>query len=130
MSHCFYHSVSSSRKFGGRWEDYIKIHSWFDHTKAHLGDNRHRMVFHNSFGIFVCEQVFGEILTRESDGQVVPIRLIGEQHVLEDLGKIPSLEECLRNLPKESWMSRAARKLSTELKLTAGETEHATISQE
>lgn len=52
---------------------------------------------------------------RKSDGREVPIRLVGEQHVEEDLGgKIPTLSDWLDPLPKESWMYRGARPLSRE----------------
>lgn len=115
MSHCYYHALSSARKFGGEWRDYIEFHQFFDSTKAHITDNKHRMVLHNGFGIFMAERVFGPVIVRRSDGQTVPTRLLGEQHVLEDLGRIPTLEECLRKLPLEQWMMRAARKLSKEL---------------
>ncbi len=115
MSHCFYHAVSSAKKFGGEWRDYIVLHQFFDSTKAHITDNRHRMVLHNGFGIFLAERVFGPVIVRKSDGKPVPTRLIGEQHVLEDLGRVPTLQQCLELLPLEQWMMRAARKLSAEL---------------
>jgi hypothetical protein len=115
MSHCFYHAVSSAKKFGGEWQDYIELHQFFDSTKAHITDNKHRMVLHNGFGIFLAERVFGPVIVRKSDGKTVPTRLIGEQHVLEDLGRVPTLAQCLESLPLEQWMMRAARKLSTEL---------------
>lgn len=115
MSHCYFHSLSSVKKFGGVWSDYIELHSFFDSTKAHITDNKHRMVLHNGFGIFLAERVFGPVIVRRSDGKPVPTRLLGEQHVLEDLGRIPTLNECLQKLPVEQWMMRAARKLSAEL---------------
>jgi hypothetical protein len=64
---------------------------------------RHRALLHNAFGIFLLEQQFGVYLTN-SDGKMVSVRDIGEQHVLEDMGCIPTLEECFRNLPMENWM--------------------------
>jgi hypothetical protein len=115
MSHCYYHALSSAKKFGGHWQDYIELHSFFDSTKSHITDNKHRMVLHNGFGIFLAERVFGPVIVRRSDGKTVPTRLIGEQHVLEDLGRVPTLAQCLESLPLEQWMMRAARKLSTEL---------------
>jgi hypothetical protein len=44
----------------------------------------------------------------------VPTRLVAEQHVLEDLGRVPSLSEWLENLRPRPWMDRP-RKLSREL---------------
>ena len=42
MAHPLKHAQSSARKFGGRAEDYLPIHNWFDESKAFLGDFRHR----------------------------------------------------------------------------------------
>lgn len=115
MSHPYYHSKSSAKKFGGVASDYQHIHDWFDQTKSHLPDARHRAILHSSFGIFMCEQVFGTVLTRKSDGRTVPIRAIGEQHVLEDMGRIPTPQDWLKNMPLEAWMVKGARRLSDEL---------------
>ncbi len=91
------HARNSARKHGGRAEDYIEIHEWFDQTKAHVADMRHRAVLHNSMGIYICAQVFGATRTN-SDGKVFDVRDIGEDHVIEDLGRIPSLHECLAGM--------------------------------
>lgn len=90
------HSKISAKKFGGKPEEYQAIHDWFDQTKAHVPDARHRLVLHNSFGIFLCEQQFGTFITLEG-GKQVSVRDIGEQHVIDDLGHIPSLVEVLDN---------------------------------
>ena len=59
MSNPLVHAERSARKWGGKAEDYLAIHRWFDATASHLTDNRHRMVLHNGFGIALAEQVFG-----------------------------------------------------------------------
>ena len=115
MSHPFYHAKSSARKFGGQPEDYIALHEWFDQTKAHLPDARHRSVLHSSFGIYLAQQVFGEVILRKSDGKPVPTRMLGEQHILEDMGMIPTLQDWLKELPLRSWMVKGAKALSKEL---------------
>ena len=51
-------------------------------------------------------RVFGETIIL-STGRVVPTRLIGEQHVIEDLGFIPSLADWLRCIHPKPWMGRA-----------------------
>jgi hypothetical protein len=112
MSHPYYHAKSSSKSFGGIPEDYLAIHKWFDQTKAFIPDVRHRAILHSSFGIFLCEQVFGTTLTRNSDGVQFPIRIIAERHVIEDMKFIPTPEYWFKNLPLESWMSRGAQTLS------------------
>lgn len=114
MAHAFYHAKSSARRFGGVLEDYLEIHRWLDSTKAHLADARHRLVLHNTWGIFLAEQLFGVTITRASDGKEVPTRTILEQHVLEDLGRIPTLEQCLAQVKLEPWMYRNAEALSQQ----------------
>lgn len=91
------HAKISAKKHGGQWEDYIDIHEFFDQTKAHIPDMRHRAILHNSLGIYIARQVFGEVRTN-SAGREYSVRDIGEDHVLEDLGTIPSLAsiiECI-----------------------------------
>jgi hypothetical protein len=117
MSHPFHHSLSSSRKFGGVWQDYIKIHDFFDETKSAFPDMRHRALRHHSEGIFWCEQQFGTVITN-SDGKEVPVRFIGEQHVMEDLGWIPTIGDYLKEMNQAGWMYKPGegRKLLKEIK--------------
>jgi hypothetical protein len=114
MAHPWHHAISSVKRFGGAPEDYLRIHDWFDQTKAHMPDVRHRAILHSSFGIFLCEQVFGATITNSS-GRDVPVRLIGEQHVMEDMGgKIPTVQDWLEGLPIRPWMAMGARALDVE----------------
>ena len=62
----------------------------------------HRCVFHSAFGIYLIE--FGRTLIN-SDGKEVFVRDVAEQHVLEDLGFIPSLSDWLREMPSQPWMA-------------------------
>ncbi|MDV6374209.1 DUF6915 family protein [Deinococcus arenicola] len=112
MAHAWHHARSSARRFGGVPDDYLAVHGWFDQSKGHWADARHRAVLHSSFGIFLCEQFFGPTIRRASDGQHVPTRLIGEQHVLEDLGRIPTVQDWLGDLPLQGWMLHNATPLS------------------
>ena len=54
----------------------------------------------------MLERFFGPTITI-STGRVVPVRLIGEQHVREDLGLIPSFADWVRCIRPEPWMGRA-----------------------
>jgi hypothetical protein len=47
---------------------------------------------HHAEGIFMTEALFGTTTTL-STGRVIPTRWIGEQHVREDLGFIPSFAD-------------------------------------
>ncbi len=114
MAHAFYHAKSSAKNFGGIWEDYIELHNFMDHTKAHIADSRHRLLLHNSWGIFLVERIFGGIWTCKSNGRHIPTRAILEKHVLEDLHCIPTLEQCFVNVPIEAWQFKKALPLSRE----------------
>lgn len=104
MSHPLHHAQSSARKYGGKAEDYVAIHSWFDESKSAMGNFRHRALRHHAFGIFECEKIFG-ISIVNSAGKTVPVRFIAEQHVKEDCGGIiPSVQDWLRKIPAHSWM--------------------------
>jgi len=83
--------------------DYIAIHNWFDASKAHLADFRHRALRHQAEGVFLYEQVFG-ITIANSDGKQVPVRYIGEQHVKKDLGRIPTAHDWLSQIRPQRWM--------------------------
>lgn len=106
MTHPWYHAVRSAELFGGVAEDYIEIHNWFDESKAFLPDFRHRALRHHAEGIFLCERIFG-VTIENSLGQVIPIRTIGEQHIQEDLGWIPTVKDWLRHIKIEPWMGKS-----------------------
>lgn len=107
MTSTVYHAESSARVFKGVAGDYIAIHDWFDASKEMFADFRHRALRHHSQGIFEAERVFGHSITN-SDGKIIPVRYIGEQHVLEDCGgKIPTVEDWLSCIQAQPWMARA-----------------------
>ena len=114
MSNPLVHAERSVRKWGGCVKDYLPVHQFFDSTKAHLADNRHRLILHNSFGISLAEQIFGLAITN-SDERRVFVREIGQQHILEDLGAIPTLGECLKETPIRPWMAGAHKLLTASL---------------
>lgn len=103
MAHPIQHAQNSARKFGGTAEDYLPIHNWFDESKAFLADFRHRALRHHAEGIFLAERVFG-VTVLNSEGKEVPVRYIGEQHVKEDLGRIPTAEDWLSQIQPQRWM--------------------------
>lgn len=106
MTHTVFHAKSSVKRWGGKPEDYLPIHDWFDATKEMMADFRHRALRHHSQGIFEAERVFGHTITN-SDGKVIPVRYIGEQHVMEDCGgRIPTVADWFSNMTIKSWMSR------------------------
>lgn len=113
MSHPYHHAVSSTKRWGGTTEDYQAIHDWFDATKEHYADGRHRALRHHAEGIFECERVFGVTLTN-SDGRAIPVRWVGEQHVKEDLGRIPSVKDWLKHITPQPWMYNTNPKVGVD----------------
>jgi hypothetical protein len=107
MAHPYFHAVSSSRKFGGSFKDYLALHTWFDATKAHIADPAHRSLRHNLESIELTTRIFGDTITT-SDGSTVPVTEVGQQHVHEDCGFIPTSEEWAGALAVQSWMTRGA----------------------
>lgn len=105
MSHPLHHSISSVKQHGGKIEDYLPIHNWFDETKAHYPDMRHRALRHHTEGIFWAEKEFGVYIVN-SDNKMIPVRVIAEQHVKEDLGFVPTIKEYLDTMTPKSWMYR------------------------
>lgn len=145
MAHPYHHAVSSARKWGGSADSYVAIHQFFDQTKAAHGDFRHRAILHNTFGVYLAEQVFGttidvtvavtcsacgERLKVKDDGTVpskvrhiiscgdpefvpevkrIPTRWVGEQHVIEDMGRLVALNEWIECIKPEPWMNKPVK---------------------
>lgn len=85
------HSLLSRKKFNGAAEDYLHIHKFIDISKLFYFDIKHRILLHNTYGIDICIQKFGETLTN-SEGQTILIRDIAAEHCKEDLmGIVPTL---------------------------------------
>lgn len=109
MTHPHYHALTSVKLWGGKVEDYLPVHDWLDATKETFADFRHRALRHHSQGCFEAERLFGHTITN-SDGRIVAVRYIAEQHIQEDCGgRIPTVADWLREITPKSWMSRGYR---------------------
>lgn len=97
------HARLSVRKWGGTDDDYLDIHNFIDSSKSHIADMRHRALLHNSFGCYIVEQMFGTYRTN-SDGRQYSVRDIAEEHIVQDLGRIPSISEFFDKVELEDWM--------------------------
>lgn len=92
MAHPYFHALSSVRQWGGVISDYIDKHQWFDYTKSHVADARHRLILHHADAVGLFCAIHGEYF-ENSDGQQVSNRLLGQQHVIEDFGKLMQLKD-------------------------------------
>lgn len=98
------HTLSSIKEWGGSYDDYYEIHEFLDSTKLHYDDLRHRSILHNTFGIGICEKLFGSFITN-TDGKNVEVRYIAQKHIQEDLGFVPTLKDWCGNIVVKDWMS-------------------------
>ena len=102
----YHHALSSAKKYGGKPEDFQEIHAWFDESKSYFPDIRHRALRHHAEGIFLAERIFGPTITNSQD-RVIPTRFLGEQHVKEDHGWIPTVQDWLKCLMVRPWMLKS-----------------------
>jgi len=113
------HAKISAKKYGGTPDDYLPIHNFIDSSKATYANVKHRAILHSSFGIYLAEQVHGTYFTN-SAGKDVSTRDIAEEHIIQDLGFIPTVEQYLENMTLQGWMSgtekrnRRTKKISLE----------------
>lgn len=108
------HAETAAKRWGGTPDDYIAIETFIDSSKQVLGDVRHRALYHHTMGVFLCAQIFGQTITvKRSElhpAVNVPVRLIAEQHIIEDLGWLPTPANYLEGMPVKAWMSGAQLK--------------------
>ena len=111
------HARNCVKRWGGIPEDYIEIHNFMDSSKAVMADARHRAALHHAFGCFIVEKAFGDFIQKpdgtivkttyitNSDGKKVQVRDIAEQHIQEDLGWIPTLNDYYKHMDRQAWFS-------------------------
>lgn len=108
----YLHAKSAAKKWGGKPEDYIAIEEFIDGTKKAFGDIRHRAILHNTYGIWLAQELYGRVIKIEGPigEKDVTVREIAELHILEDLGFIPTIESWVKNMEIKQWMGGAQRK--------------------
>jgi hypothetical protein len=102
------HANISRKTHGGTVDDYIPIHNFIDSSKVAMPDIRHRAILHSAFGCFLVEQMFGTYIVN-SEGKKISTRDIAEEHIIQDLGFIPTMENYLKNMSIQPWMSGTER---------------------
>jgi hypothetical protein len=104
------HAKVSVKKFGGKVDDYLAIHEFIDSSKIAVADIRHRAMLHSAWGIYMVEKVFGSYF-KNSDGKDISTRDVAEEHIQEDLGFIPTMQDWIEKIPIEGWMSGTRKKV-------------------
>lgn len=114
MSHAAYHAHSSVNAFGGTMEDFLPIHEWLDRSRGGTSSILHRFLSHHTQGIQDCVAHFGSTITI-STGRKVPTSLIAEQHIVEDLGFCPTMDDYIQMMVAPRWSSKRAKLLHRRL---------------
>ena len=115
MAHPLYHAKSSVKTFGGRVEDYIDLHNFFDSSKAVEPSFRHRALHHHTTGLNFYLELNGSVLTN-ADGCTVKTKTLIEQHLLEDFGIVPEITDWWKeDLPKHLQLISKSREDETRL---------------
>ena len=114
MANPLIHSKSSVKRWGGKVEDYIKIHELIDSPKATMNNNTSRFLTHNTwFAYTMIPLVFGYNITN-SDGKSVDTVDIAMLHILEDFRMkfIPTPQDFLRHMTVEAWMCNGVKDIN------------------
>jgi hypothetical protein len=91
-----------ARRYGGTPAEYAPIIEFFDAPARFSSDERSKWVLHNSFGIFLTEEVFGAVIER--DGRLISTRDLAEDLVKVRLGFIPSAAAVASRIRMRPWM--------------------------
>lgn len=99
------HARITAYRYGSEWQDWIAIHDWIDRSKMVFPSMQHRMFLHSDFGEWLTIRIHGETI-QAADGTAVSTRNLFRDHQVEDLGRIVSLAEWLREADPEYWKRR------------------------
>jgi hypothetical protein len=99
------HARITAHRYGGGWQDWIAIHNWIDRSKAIFPSMQHRMFLHSDFGEWLTVRIHGPEIGAEG-GTVIPTSDLFRDHQLEDLGRVVTLAEWLREVETDYWMRR------------------------
>lgn len=91
------HAQISQKTHGGGWQDYIAVHSFLDSSKAACAHFKHRFLLHHREGIELGARIFGETLLN-SENKTIETRQILTGHLIEDVGRVVSVEDWARDL--------------------------------
>ena len=91
------HAQISQKNHGGKWQDYINVHNFLDSSKASCAHFKHRFLLHHAEGIEIGVKIWGQNLVN-SEGKSIEIRQLLTEHLIEDVGKVVTVEDWARDL--------------------------------
>lgn len=92
------HAQISAKNYGGDWTDYVELHGFLDSSKAACAHFKHRFLLHHFEGIELGVKIFGETIRCSGERQNISTRKILTEHLIEDVGRIVSVEDWARSL--------------------------------
>ncbi len=120
------HAQISRKTHGGKWQDYIAVHSFLDSSKAACAHFKHRFLLHHLEGIELGARIYGASVAN-SENKAIETRRILTEHLIEDVGRIVSVEDWARDLlPNENdpfYKFLAKKRASIESDCIPGENE-------
>lgn len=94
------HAQISQKTYGGCWQDYIEVHRFLDLSKAACAHFKHRFLLHYAEGVELGVQIFGETLVN-GENRRIQVRQLLSDHLIEDLGRVASVEDWAQHLLPE-----------------------------
>lgn len=111
MANPLIHSQSSVKRWGGKVEDYIKIHELLDSPKETMNNNSSRMLTHNVWFCYkIIPMIFGYNFNN-SDGKRIETIDVAMLHVAEDFRMkfVPTAQDYLKHLQLQPWMHNGVK---------------------
>src|SRR5262245_21562880 len=99
------HARITAHRYGGEWRDWIAMHDWIDRSKAIFPSMQHRMFLHSDFGGWLTVKIHDEAI-RSKSGTVISTHDLFRDHQVEDLGRVVTLAEWLREIDDNYWARR------------------------
>ena len=99
------HARITAYRYGGEWQDWIAIHDWIDRSKAVFPSMQHRMFIHSDFGEWLAVRIHGEMIGA-GDRTIISTHDLFRDHQVEDLGRVVTLAEWLREIDADYWTRR------------------------
>jgi hypothetical protein len=117
MANPLIHAKSSTKRFGGKAEDYLPIHILLDSPKTTMNNNTSRMLTHNIWFCYeIIPKIFGYNIVN-SDGKSVDTVDIAMLHVAEDnkMRFIPTVQDYLQHLQIQPWMNNGIKSVDNPI---------------
>lgn len=86
------HAQISQKTYGGKWQDYVEVHSFLDSSKVACAHFKHRFLLHHQEGIELGVEIFGESVIN-SDAQKISTGRLLSDHLIEDVGRVVTVDD-------------------------------------